>query len=134
MQLQTLTSNIKLKPQLKAPVMAELGPAQPQLVFLGSVGIYIILLHFDVSKWLQKSQFLAILQRKFGHKLWAIALKGGTPKTNIDKLIPIWAVLLLFSASPPGRPADQQAIQNSTFWSEYDLLFKSKVVSLDILT
>ena len=82
MQLQTLTSNIKLKPQLKAPVMAELGPAQPQLVFLGSVGIYIILLHFDVSKWLQKSQFLAILQRKFGHKLWAIALKGGHSKNE----------------------------------------------------
>ena len=123
-----------MKPQLKAPVMAELGPAQPQLVFLGSVGIYIILLHFDVSKWLQKSQFLAILQRKFGHKLWAIALKGGTPKTTMDKLIPIWAVLLLFSASPPGQPADQQDIQNSNFWSEYDLLFKSKVVSLDILT
>ena len=48
---------------------------------------------------------------------------GGTPKMNIDKLIPIWAVLLLFSASPPGRPADQQAIQNSTFWSELAIVY-----------
>ena len=31
-QLHALTSNLKYKPQLQAPALAELGPAQPQLV------------------------------------------------------------------------------------------------------
>ena len=32
-QLQALTSNFNYKPQLQAPALTELGPAQPQLVF-----------------------------------------------------------------------------------------------------